>query len=141
MWRGLEVSSRKLLGALGRVCPTLRLHSKALLLFCLLLPLACLPFLPRTKVNCLFFLLSLPCGWLCATQTPWPRLPHLFWGCCLNRHKGQGQHKARTGLPLFREPPRPKESKALPKSCRGTAKPCVLTLYPASKLERVFSWT
>lgn len=40
--------------------------------------------------SCLFFLPSLPCGRLCATQTPWPHLSHLFWGSCLNRHEGQG---------------------------------------------------
>lgn len=69
---------------------------KALLLFCLLLPLACLPLFPRTKAVFSFFLPCLVAG--CGTQTPWPHLPHLFRGCCLNRHEGLGWNSRRSHL-------------------------------------------
>lgn len=84
------------------------------------------PLLPRTKAV-LFFLPSLPCGRLCATQTPWPHLPHLFWGSCLNRQESQGWNSSWNHLeqarPCSERRLRTEESQALPRASEAQLSP------------------
>lgn len=69
----------------------------------------------------------------CATQTPWPHLPHLFWGCCLNRHEGQSWNSRTSHL----EQPRPcSELGRGPKSPRHYPRAAGAQLSPVSWLSR-----